>query len=61
MTSEVQAAIGDLVEGRALSPARLARAFDEIMDGKSSDARSACAARRRSSSSRWPASCAPAP
>jgi len=41
MTSEVQAAIGDLVEGRPLDPERLARALGEIMDGKSSDARTA--------------------
>lgn len=41
MTSEVQAAIGDLVEGRPLDPERLARALDEIMDGRSSDARTA--------------------
>lgn len=39
MTSEVQAAIGDLVEGRPLDPERLARALGEIMDGRSSDAR----------------------
>lgn len=39
MTSEVQAAIADLVEGRPLDPDRLARALDEIMDGRSSDAR----------------------
>jgi len=41
MTSEVQAAIGELVEGRALEPAQVARALGEIMDGKSSDARTA--------------------
>ena len=41
MTSEVQAAIGDLVEGRPLDPERLARALGEIMDGQSSDARTA--------------------
>ncbi|MEZ4330632.1 MAG: anthranilate phosphoribosyltransferase [Myxococcota bacterium] len=41
MTSEVQAAIADLVEGRVLEPDRLARALDEIMEGRSSDARTA--------------------
>ena len=41
MTSEVQAAIGDLVEGRPLDPERLARALGEIMDGQSTDARTA--------------------
>jgi anthranilate phosphoribosyltransferase len=41
MTSVVQAAIADLVEGRALDPGRLAGALGEIMDGKSSDARTA--------------------
>lgn len=41
MTSEVQAAIVELVEGRVLEPERVARALDEIMDGRSSDARTA--------------------
>ncbi|MFO0687582.1 MAG: anthranilate phosphoribosyltransferase [Myxococcota bacterium] len=41
MTSEVQAAIADLVEGRPLDPERLARALGEIMDGRSTDARTA--------------------
>ncbi len=41
MTSEVQAAIVDLVEGRALDPGRVGRALGEIMDGRSSDARTA--------------------
>jgi len=41
MTTEVQAAIGDLIEGRALDPERLARALGEIMDGGISDARTA--------------------
>jgi outer membrane beta-barrel protein len=41
MTSEVQAAIVDLVEGRPLDPERVARALGEIMDGCSSEARTA--------------------
>lgn len=41
MTSEVQSAIGDLVEGRVLDPDRLARALGEIMDGGVSEARTA--------------------
>lgn len=41
MTSEVQAAIVDLVEGRALDPERVGRALGEIMDGRASDARTA--------------------
>ena len=41
MTSEVQAAIGELVEGRPLDPERLSRALGEIMDGQSTDARTA--------------------
>ena len=41
MTSEVQAAIGDLAEGRVLAPERLARALGEIMDGGISDAKTA--------------------
>lgn len=36
--SELQAAVADLVEGRALGATRLAAAVDEIMDGKASPA-----------------------
>lgn len=41
MTSEVQRAIADLVEGRTLDPERVGLALGEIMDGRSSDARTA--------------------
>lgn len=41
MTNQVQAAIAELIEGRPLEPARVARAFGEIMDGQATNAQTA--------------------